>query len=152
MSRLPRAVRLLRVLPLLLGVLVLHGVGVPALAHAAVTAPGHHSAAHPAAGHADQHGPGRAHGPGHPFTALQHAPGHPSAADRSADTREPCGHGERTEVTCAASGVALAPSPPLPTGTAPVPVLAPAPPGARSCAPLGFRAPPSLSELQLLRI
>ncbi|MBB0230533.1 DUF6153 family protein [Streptomyces calidiresistens] len=149
-----RSIRLFRVLPLLLGVLLLHGVGLPALAHAAVTAPGHHPAAHPAAGpaaHAAHHGPTRAHGPTHPSTAVPHAPGRPGV-ERSADVREPCGHTERTEVGCAAAGVALAPAPPLPTSIAPLPVPVTVPIGARPCAPIGCRAPPSLSELQLLRI
>ncbi|MCE7083018.1 DUF6153 family protein [Streptomyces sp. ST2-7A] len=212
-SRWTRTRRAIRVLPLLLGVLLLHGIGTAALAHAAVTAPGHHPAAHPDAGyaagyadhagyaagyaeyvghagharhaghadharhvehvdhvgggerpghaghdprtgsaeptgHADHHGQGAAH----PFTAVPGTPGHPSAPDRAADVREPCGHAERTEVTCHAAGVALAPAPPFPTGSIPVPVLSAAPPAVRPCALLDRRAPPSLSELQLLRV
>ncbi|MEU0715764.1 DUF6153 family protein [Streptomyces lavendulocolor] len=62
------------------------------------------------------------------------------------------GHAEHADATCAASGTSGAPALPAPAAagivtcpTADVPAFAPA-------AALGGRAPPSLSELQLLRI
>ncbi|MGY5079163.1 DUF6153 family protein [Streptomyces nigrescens] len=133
----PRGARayVLLVLAVLAGVVAMHGLG-------------------PAAASAPPHAMPTAH---HAVTAAAH--GHTDAA--GCDT---ClhvdhddgvgGHADHADSTCAASGTGAAPVLPAPalapvgaitcaTADAPVPVPA---------AALGARAPPSLSQLQLLRI
>ncbi|MEU0738486.1 DUF6153 family protein [Streptomyces sp. NPDC006134] len=62
------------------------------------------------------------------------------------------GHLDHADGTCAAAGIGSAYTPPALTGTLPDAPSSPAPAAAASGAPLGGRAPPDLSELQLLRI
>ncbi|WKD35983.1 DUF6153 family protein [Streptomyces xanthophaeus] len=132
---------LLLVLAVLVGLVAMHGLGPGAVA-ASADAPGCAAAAHgaavahgmPAAGeHTVRHDPAvRADGP---------------AGDGSG------GHIEHADATCAATGTAGAPVLPSPAaapgGVADVPVLGA---GTGVSDAVGGRAPPSLSELQLLRI
>uniref|UniRef100_A0AAU2JWN4 DUF6153 family protein n=1 Tax=Streptomyces sp. NBC_00049 TaxID=2903617 RepID=A0AAU2JWN4_9ACTN len=124
--------RLLLVLTALTGLVAMHGLGLGAAPAAA-----HHAAA-------GEHAAGAHCGP-------QASPaGH--GADASA--HEGCGgHAQHADATCAAAGTSGAPVLPVPAlvpGTV-TPAADPGhgtKPGATACG----RAPPSLSELQLLRI
>lgn len=126
----PRGARayLLLVLTVLAGVAAMHGLG-PVPAGPSASRPMHHGA------------PVAAEAPG------DHACG--ERADREDDTSG--GHAEHADRTCAATGISTAPAPFLassaafgPSALLPQRVLAEGQPGGR--------APPSLSELQLLRI
>lgn len=130
---------LLLVLAVLAGLVAMHGLGpgaaVPAGAHAAASSP-HASAA------------------GHELAIPSDAPCHDGcvhADDPAGDGRG--GHAQHADATCAATGTAGAPVLPapavLPGTTDAEAVLAHGiVPDATACG----RAPPSLSELQLLRI
>ncbi|MEU4264157.1 DUF6153 family protein [Streptomyces argenteolus] len=117
---------LLLVLAVLAGVLAMHGLG-----------PGSAPAKQPtvASGHAM-------------------APAHESAVHQMAGD---CSHGDgganhHADATCAATGVGVPYAPPVLAATldaAPVPAALP---GSAAGTPEGGRAPPDLSELQLLRI
>ncbi|MEU9109933.1 DUF6153 family protein [Streptomyces xanthophaeus] len=142
---------LLLVLAVLTGLVAMHGLGPApqsASAHAAVTS--HHA---PASAHA--------------AVTSHHAPasGHQQAAACDASASQGCvhaddpagsgggGHTEHADATCAAAGTVGAPVLPapavLPGHAESQAVLAHGiTPGATACG----RAPPSLSELQLLRI
>ncbi|MFD7057878.1 DUF6153 family protein [Streptomyces sp. NPDC059906] len=61
-------------------------------------------------------------------------------------------HLDHADGTCAAAGTGSAYTPPALTGALPAAPAAPAPTGAFPGAPHDGRAPPDLSELQLLRI
>ncbi|MFH8705019.1 DUF6153 family protein [Streptomyces rubrogriseus] len=61
-------------------------------------------------------------------------------------------HLDHADGTCAAAGTGSAYTPPALTGALPAAPAAPAPAGAFPGAPRDGRAPPDLSELQLLRI
>ncbi|MFE9095544.1 DUF6153 family protein [Streptomyces sp. NPDC007264] len=85
-----------------------------------------------------------------------HARPVPAAAAVDGDCADGhCGgsHAQHADTTCAAAAVGEAPQPPALT---PDPTVRPAPTGAvrahPAAAPDGGRAPPSLAELQLLRI
>ncbi|RSS38400.1 hypothetical protein EF912_34040 [Streptomyces sp. WAC07061] len=126
----PRA-RLLLVLAVLIGIVGMHGLGPGALPPAAAHAAGHSATAgHPSAGPCD----------------CVHADG--------PDHEGPSGgHAQHADPTCAASGTSGAPvlyAPAAASGGIPAGAEAPhgVVLGARACG----RAPPSLSELQLLRV
>ncbi|MEV4334100.1 DUF6153 family protein [Streptomyces sp. NPDC049597] len=125
----------LLVLAVLAGVLAMHGLG-PAVASPVP----HHSAA------ADSH---------HGTT--------PSAASHTDMACEDCshvdhgdtgtgGHAEHADTTCAAGGTSTAPALPALAATGVVTCAAPDTAPLLPGAPATGRAPPSLSELQLLRI
>lgn len=128
--------RLLLVLAVLAGVVAMHGLGpqaVPAAAHAAESATGHasaHAAAMTAAGH-DGSLPTGTHG----------APAEPGG-----------GHPPHADATCAAAGIGGAPVMPAPGPVTAGPETACAAYGITPETAAGGRPPPSLSELQLLRI
>ncbi|MGW6703836.1 DUF6153 family protein [Streptomyces sp. NPDC054956] len=131
--------RLLLVLAVLAGLVAMHGLGpgaVPAVA---------------------AHGCSPAH-----ETAIVHgapvADGHAMAHDAAVRADDPVGggtggHAQHADATCAATGTAGPPVLPFPAAspsvTAAVPVLGS---GIDFNDAIGGRAPPSLSELQLLRI
>ncbi|MFJ4775749.1 DUF6153 family protein [Streptomyces sp. NPDC088762] len=133
---------LLLVPAVLFGLVAMHGLGpggVPAAAH--TSAGGHHGAG-AAAAHDGHHGAGAAAA----HDGCVHA-GDPS------DGGSGGGHAEHADATCAAAGVAGSPVLPVPAAL-PGTVHGPTTPG-RGLVPdaaFGGRAPPSLSELQLLRI
>ncbi|WP_405977619.1 DUF6153 family protein [Streptomyces sp. NBC_00158] len=121
--------RLLLVLAVLLGIVGMHGLGPGALPPAAALAAAHPAAAeHPSAGSCD----------------CVHADG----PDHEGSTG---GHAQHADPTCAASGTSGAPvlHAPAPGG---VPARAEAPHGVVLRATGCGRAPPTLSELQLLRV
>ncbi|MFB7253505.1 DUF6153 family protein [Streptomyces nojiriensis] len=131
---------LLLILAVLVGLVAMHGLG-PGAVPASADAPGCAAADGAALAHgtaaADEH-------------AMQH--------DRAVRADGPAGdgsggHTQHADATCAAAGTAGAPVLPspatAPSGVAAVPVLGP---GIGTSGAVGGRAPPSLSELQLLRI
>ncbi|MFD9475946.1 DUF6153 family protein [Streptomyces nojiriensis] len=131
---------LLLILAVLVGLVAMHGLGPGAVA-ASAAAPGCAAA----------HGTAVAHDmPAVGEHAMRHDPavraGEP-AGDGSG------GHTPHADATCAATGTAGAPVLPSPAaapgGVAAVPVLGA---GIDMSGAVGGRAPPSLSELQLLRI
>ncbi|WP_149551765.1 DUF6153 family protein [Streptomyces marokkonensis] len=123
----PGRLLVLLVMTVLTGVLGMHGL-VPAGVPAAQTSAGHHRAT--AAAEDVPHASG----------GCSHTDGGPS-------------HLEHADGTCAAAGVGSAYTPPALTGTT-LPTAPPAasPAAASAGAPHDGRAPPDLSELQLLRI
>ncbi|MFH9858115.1 DUF6153 family protein [Streptomyces sp. NPDC017202] len=131
----------LLVLGLLVGLVGMHG-----LAPGGSTATGHHS---PPSSHS-RHSPLSSHS----ATAARHAePAVVSAAHLCHGGGDGRGHAAHADPTCSSGAVGAGPLLPLPaldpTGRAAEPV------GGRSSTttgPEGARAPPSLSELQLLRI
>ncbi|MER6217655.1 DUF6153 family protein [Streptomyces sp. NPDC001674] len=141
------------------------GATAPALSgaahHAGATAPALSGAAHHAGATAPQP-PGAACGPAHTGRHAEH-PAAPATAPRPpGDDRGPAhtggtphggGHAEHADAACAASGISGAPVLPA---LSPAPGGVPAEAAAALAAPPGAgahgRAPPSLSELQLLRI
>ncbi|MGW7052455.1 DUF6153 family protein [Streptomyces sp. NPDC054887] len=160
----PLGVRLYALLvpALLAGLIAMHGLGpaVPPerafaaadIRHAAPSHPG------PAAGDSAAHGAHAApaaHGAGTSHAPHGRAPspvGHDHARDCLHGEGGAGGHVEHADSTCAAGGTSGAP-------VLPAPAPAGAPSGAPAdgtavapAAPPGERAPPSLSELQLLRI
>ncbi|MFF3087502.1 DUF6153 family protein [Streptomyces nojiriensis] len=131
---------LLLVLAVLVGLVAMHGLG-PGAVPASAAPPGCAAA----------HGTPLAHG-------APAADGHEIRHDRAARADEPAGDGsgghvQHADATCAAAGTAGAPVLPspaaAPSGVAAVPVPGP---GIDTSGAVGGRAPPSLSELQLLRI
>lgn len=129
----------LLVLAVLAGVLAMHGLG-PQLTAAAA------SASHPAqvrhAAAAPHEGPAGAH---------EEAP-HPAGGDCS-HSAGGSGHLDHADANCAAAGVGSAYAPPPLIAAATDTALAPtAPPGTAPASARSGRAPPDLSELQLLRI
>lgn len=132
--------RLLLVLAVLVGLVGMHGLG-PGAVPVSAGAPGCAAA----------HGTALAHGtPAADEHAMQHD-GAPRAAEPVGDGSG--GHTQHADATCAATGTAGAPVLPspaaAPSGVAAVPVLGT---GTDTSGAVGGRAPPSLSELQLLRI
>ncbi|MBT2510818.1 hypothetical protein J7I98_34375 [Streptomyces sp. ISL-98] len=123
----------LLVLAVLVGVVAMHGLGpaVPVPTHAMPEA--RHAVAAAAASHAD-------------------ATGCDDCVHVDHDGGSTGGHAEHADATCAASGTSGAPALPdlSPVGVVTCPAADV--PGAGPAATLGGRAPPSLSELQLLRI
>ncbi|MGW2667678.1 DUF6153 family protein [Streptomyces sp. NPDC001272] len=164
---------LLLVLAVLTGLLAMHGLAPGTLPrptatalsgaahHAGATAPALSGAAHHAGATAPQP-PGAACGPAHTGGHAEH-PAAPATAPRPpGDDRGPAhtggtphggGHAEHADAACAASGISGAPVLPA---LSPAPGGVPAEAAAALAAPPGAgahgRAPPSLSELQLLRI
>ncbi|MCX5277731.1 DUF6153 family protein [Streptomyces virginiae] len=130
--------RLLLVLAVLTGLLAMHGLGPDAVPMAAPASASHHATASEQARAAH----------GGPLAASEDHGG-----CLHADNPAPGGgHAEHADATCAATGTSGAPLLPAPA-LAPGAVQAAAPvlhgvPGTTACG----RAPPSLSELQLLRI
>ena len=127
---------LLLVLAVLTGLVAMHGLGPAPLAVAA------HAPAHGAPG-----------GSGHDTPRVD--PGaDPCACVHAGDPRDgPGGHAEHADATCAAPGTSGPPALPEPAIAPGALASAPAGPygvltGATACG----RAPPSLSELQLLRV
>ncbi|MFF3014622.1 DUF6153 family protein [Streptomyces sp. NPDC057939] len=129
---------LLLVLAVLTGLVAMHGLGPAPLAVAA-----HHAPAHAP-------GPG---GSGH-GTPRVDAAADPCACVHAGDPQDgPGGHAEHADATCAAPGTSGAP-------VLPEPAAAPGGTSATTADPFGVligatacgRAPPSLSELQLLRV
>ncbi|GHA48778.1 hypothetical protein GCM10010303_70100 [Streptomyces purpurascens] len=116
----------LLVMALLAGVLGMHGL-----------APGGMPATQGAAGH---------------DMVMASAAGVPHASGGCAHADGGSGHLEHADGTCAAAGIGSAYTPPALTGVLPDAPQAPAPAAASSGAPHDGRAPPDLSELQLLRI
>ncbi|WP_344600034.1 DUF6153 family protein [Streptomyces glaucus] len=116
----------LLVLAVLAGVLGMHGL-----------APGGVPAARTAAGHE---------------MVMAAADGVPHADGGCAHTDGGSGHLEHADGTCAAAGTASAYTPPMLTGTVPDAPVAPFPPAVATGSSHDGRAPPDLSELQLLRI
>ncbi|QES53446.1 hypothetical protein DEJ51_03620 [Streptomyces venezuelae] len=132
---------LLLVLAVLVGLVAMHGLGPGGIVAASAAAPGC----------TGTHGTAGAHGePAVGEHATRHAPA--VRADEPADDGSG-GHSQHADATCAAAGTAGAPVLPAPaaapSGVAAVPVLGP---GTGTNGAAGGRAPPSLSELQLLRI
>ncbi|WP_411104765.1 DUF6153 family protein [Streptomyces sp. cmx-4-9] len=130
----------LLVLAVLTGVLAMHGLGPrPAPAAGPGQGPGRgRMAVHTAAGHAG---------------AVEAAEVATGAAAHRAHPGGGSAHLDHADGTCAAAGVASAYAPPVPVaavGTA-APCMRPPNGSAGACA-LAGRAPPDLSELQLLRI
>ncbi|MFF9866344.1 DUF6153 family protein [Streptomyces sp. NPDC013953] len=128
----------LLVLAVLAGVLAMHGLGPalasPAASHSVAVAGAHHGSTASAASR----------------TAVS-APEDCVHADHG-DNGTDGGHAEHADTTCAAGGTSTAPVLPAP---APAGTDTGAPPGPTalvSGATSGVRAPPALSELQLLRI
>lgn len=123
--------RLLLVLAVLLGIVGMHGLGPGALPPAAA-----HAAARPAAAE---------HPPADPCDCV-----HADGPDHGGSSG---GHAQHADPTCAASGTSGAPvlyaPAPAPGG---IPARAEAPHGAVLRATACGRAPPALSELQLLRV
>ncbi|MFF4425515.1 DUF6153 family protein [Streptomyces sp. NPDC001549] len=131
---------LLLVLAVLVGLVAMHGLGPGAVA-ASAAAPGCAAA----------HGTAVAHGmPAAGEHAMRHDPA--VRADEPAGGGNG-GHTQHADATCAATGTAGAPVLPSPAA-APIGVAAVPVPGAGidTNGAVGGRAPPSLSELQLLRI
>ncbi|MEU8774494.1 DUF6153 family protein [Streptomyces sp. NPDC048606] len=173
---LPR--RLWLVLAVLTGLLGMHGLGpggIPAKAPAAVAAAFRPALAaatspHDTARHAaPSHSTARHTAPSHDAARPEASP-HGTVVDRTtpvgardaAVPAAPCacphegpggGHAEHADPTCAAPGTG---APPVLSGPAPAPGALGAPaPAAHGIAPASAvdgRAPPSLSELQLLRV
>ncbi|MFB6557323.1 DUF6153 family protein [Streptomyces sp. NPDC056400] len=132
---------LLLVLAVLVGLVGMHGLG-PGAVPVSAAAPGCAAA----------HGTALAHGtPAADEHAMQHG-GASARADEPAGDGSG-GHTQHADATCAAAGTAGAPVLPspaaAPSGVAAVPVLGT---GINMSGAVGGRAPPSLSELQLLRI
>lgn len=128
-------VHVLLVLAVLAGIVAMHGLGPVPAAPGAVSAGAHHRAA--VAVEAPAHGHEAAK------CDCAHADDHSRGAG---------GHAEHADETCAAGGTSAAPV--LPS-LAPSGALAPPAtnaPAAVFAADSGGRAPPTLSELQLLRI
>ncbi|WP_407285408.1 DUF6153 family protein [Streptomyces sp. BP-8] len=124
--------RVLLVLAVLAGVLAMHGLAPavpPASAHAAPAA--HHAAPAALPAHTEAAGCGD----------CPHA--HHGGAG---------GHAQHADGTCAAGGTSAAPVLPAPAPAGTATCVSAAAPVAAPAASLGGRAPPSLSELQLLRI
>ncbi|MFG2664557.1 DUF6153 family protein [Streptomyces sp. NPDC048387] len=150
---------LLLVLAVLTGLLAMHGLAPGTLPRPTATA--HTGAAHHAGATAPQP-PGAARGPAHtaghagtpaaPVTAPE-PPGDDHGPARTGATPHGGGHAEHADAACAASGISGAPVLPA---LSPAPGGVPAEAAAALAAPPGARAhgraPPSLSELQLLRI
>ncbi|MGY1452804.1 DUF6153 family protein [Streptomyces sp. SS8] len=136
----PRRARVrvvLLVLAVLTGLVAMHG-----LAPAGATAVPSASRSAPAAGHAvSADAPAAAHGS--PDTVADDACAHPGHGTN--------GHPDHADATCAAVGISGPPPLPAPPACALTPAQAPFAGRAPSAA-LSGRAPPSLSELQLLRI
>ncbi|MER6254190.1 DUF6153 family protein [Streptomyces sp. NPDC001584] len=131
---------LLLVLAVLVGLVAMHGLGPGAVAASAA-----------APGCAADHGTAVAHGmPVGGEHAMRHDPAE-RAGEPAGDGSG--GHTQHADATCAATGTAGAPVLPAPAaapgGVAAVPVLGA---GIGMSGAVGGRAPPSLSELQLLRI
>ncbi|MFI8391085.1 DUF6153 family protein [Streptomyces sp. NPDC085540] len=135
---------LLLVLAVLVGLVGMHGLG-PGAVPVSAAAPGCAAA----------HGTALAHGTP---AADEHAMQHPMQHGGAARADEPAGdgsggHTQHADATCAAAGTAGAPVLPspaaAPSGVAAVPDLGT---GINISGAVGGRAPPSLSELQLLRI
>ncbi|MEU0852901.1 DUF6153 family protein [Streptomyces flaveolus] len=116
----------LLVMAVLAGVLGMHGL-----------APGVTPTAHADAGHA---------------MVTTAADGMPHAGGACAHTNGATSHLDHADGTCAAAGIGSAYTPPAPAGALPDTPPAPAPAAASSGSPHDGRAPPDLSELQLLRI
>lgn len=130
--------RVFLVLAVLTGLLAMHGLGPDAVSMAAPASASHHATAseRALAGHDG------------PLAASEGHGGCVHADDPAPDG----GHAEHADATCAATGTSGAPLLPAPA-LAPGAVQAAAPvlhgvPSTTACG----RAPPSLSELQLLRI
>ncbi|MFJ6484755.1 MULTISPECIES: DUF6153 family protein [unclassified Streptomyces] len=131
---------LLLVLAVLVGLVGMHGLG-PGAVPVSAAAPGCAAA----------HGTAPAHGtPAAGEHAVQH--GGAARADEPAGDGSG-GHAQHADATCAAAGTSGAPVLPCPaaapSGVAAVPVAGT---GIDVSGAVGGRAPPSLSELQLLRI
>ncbi|MEV5551659.1 DUF6153 family protein [Streptomyces sp. NPDC052309] len=90
-------------------------------------------------------------GAGHEM-ATAAAGGAPHADVACAHTDGGTGHLDHADGTCAAAGTGSAYTPPAPAGTLPDAPAATSPASAAMGAPRDGRAPPDLSELQLLRI
>ncbi|MFC7937127.1 DUF6153 family protein [Streptomyces sp. MPA0124] len=90
-------------------------------------------------------------GAGHEM-ATAAAEGVPHAGGGCAHTDGGSGHLDHADGTCAAAGIGSAYAPPALTGAPLDAPPAPAPAAAMPGAPHDGRAPPDLSELQLLRI
>jgi hypothetical protein len=116
----------LLVMAVLAGVLGMHGL-----------APGVTPTAHSDAGRA---------------MVMTPADGMPHAGGACAHTNGATGHLDHADGTCAAAGIGSAYAPPAPAGALPDTPPPPAPSAASSGSPRDGRAPPDLSELQLLRI
>ncbi|MEV8122551.1 DUF6153 family protein [Streptomyces sp. NPDC085944] len=125
-SRLAGRLFLLLVMAVLAGVLGMHGL-----------APGAAPAAQKGAGH--ERATAAAEGVPHAGGGCTHTDGGPGRPDHA-------------DGTCAATGIGSAYAPPALTGTLLDAPPAPAPAAAVSGSPHDGRAPPDLSELQLLRI
>lgn len=90
-------------------------------------------------------------GAGHEMVVAA-ADGVPQAAGGCTHTDGGSGHLEHADGTCAAAGIGSAYTPPALTGAVLSMPAAPAPGAAFPGSPHDGRAPPDLSELQLLRI
>ncbi|MET9322269.1 DUF6153 family protein [Streptomyces sp. NPDC003038] len=128
--------RLLLVLAVLAGLVAMHGLGpqaVPAAAHTSGRATGHT--------------------PAHTPAAMAVAAGHEEFLPAGDSPEDGGGHSQHADATCAAAGVGGAPVLPAPglvkAGPAAAATVAH---GTTSDAAAYGRPPPSLSELQLLRI
>ncbi|MEV8603867.1 DUF6153 family protein [Streptomyces griseoviridis] len=133
------------VLALLAGVFAMHALGPGGGAgHTSAVAPAHRTMTAVAPAHQPMTAVADAH---QPMAAL------PDAGTRADAGRHGGGHLRHADQTCASGAVNGGPSLP---GLAVGPVVDAAPagaaPGRRAAAPDGARAPPSLAELQLLRI
>ncbi|MFJ3836728.1 DUF6153 family protein [Streptomyces sp. NPDC090054] len=130
---------LLLVLAVLTGLVAMHGLGPAPLAVAA---------------HAPAHGASGDSGSGHDTPTVVDVSAEPCACVRAGDPQDgPGGHAEHADATCAApgtSGPPVLPEPAVAPGSATT--AAAGPYGVLTGATACGRAPPSLSELQLLRV
>ncbi|WP_233221551.1 DUF6153 family protein [Streptomyces carminius] len=143
-ARSPLSVPAALVLAVLTGLVAMHGLAPGSPGPSARTGPAHH------AGPADHTGPASRSMPTHEHPAA--ASFGPDGAQCAHSAHGTGGHPDHADATCAAGGTSAAPQPPV------LPAAAAASPGGPAAVrhlpatAAGSRAPPSLSELQLLRI